>query len=109
MLVQFTDWKVVVFAFILCIGIFLTRYIMVRLLFKRSEYTRHETMITIAMGPRGLACAVLATIPVQKNIVGAEWLQNTLFSLIPMSIFFTALFVVISENDNLRPKLEKFF
>ncbi len=33
-------------------------------------------MIAAAMGPRGLACAVLATIPLSRGIEGAAWLPQ---------------------------------
>ena len=66
-------------------------------------------MVSVAMGPRGLACAVLATLPLQKGLEGGQWLQDTLFAVIPMTIIFTALFVIASENKNLREKLGRLF
>ncbi len=108
-LVQFSDWKKVLFAAFLCFGIFLTRFLVVRFLFRIKDRPTLDAMITVAMGPRGLACAVLATIPVQRNIEGGIWIQETLFALIPMSIFLTAFFVVLSETKWMRPKLEPLF
>ena len=62
-------------------------------------------MVTVAMGPRGLACAVLATIPLQRGVEGGLWLQDTLFAMIPISIILTSIFVISSES----PEVSKFF
>jgi hypothetical protein len=66
-------------------------------------------MVTVAMGPRGLACAVLATIPLQRGIEGGLWLQDTLFAMIPISIIFTAIFVLLSESEKAREAMAKVF
>lgn len=108
-LIQFSNFSTVAMAFLLALLIFVTRFAAIRLLFKPSQYPRLDAMVSVAMGPRGLACAVLATIPLQKGIAGGEWLQNVIFALIPMTIFFTALFVGLCENDSMRLKLSKLF
>lgn len=104
-LIKFSDWNVVLMAMLICAIIFLVRYIIVQLVLKPKEFSRLDAMIATAMGPRGLACAVLATIPLQKEIAGGEWIQNTLFAVIPISIFLTAVFVSLSENGSMRKKL----
>jgi cell volume regulation protein A len=108
-LIQFSSFSTVAMAFMLSLLIFVTRYGAIRLLFSPSQYPRLDAMVSVAMGPRGLACAVLATIPLQKGIPGGEWLQNVIFALIPMTIFFTALFVGIFEAEKLRAKMSRLF
>lgn len=109
LLIQFSNVEIVLMAALLAVLIFVTRYLAIRLLFPTSKYKRLDAMVAVAMGPRGLACAVLATIPLQKGIEGGEWLQGVIFALIPITIFMTALFVSLSENDSLRDKMSKFF
>ncbi len=109
MLVKFSDWKIVLFAFVSAILIFATRYLSVLFVMNKAKYDKVDAMITTAMGPRGLACAVLATVPIQKGLQGGAWIQDTMFALIPMTIVLTAVLVVLSENENFRTIFTKFF
>ena len=109
LLIQFSDWKIVLLAFVISAMIFITRYVAIRLLYSPQKYSRLDAMISTAMGPRGLACAVLATIPLQRGIEGGQWLQSALFAIIPITIALTAIFVALSENQKFRNKLEKLF
>ncbi len=108
-LIQFSNVQVVLMAVFLTVLIFVTRYLAIRLLFSKEKYPRLDAMVAVAMGPRGLACAVLATVPLQKGVEGGEWLQSVVFALIPMTIFMTAVFVSLAENDSLRSKMSKLF
>ena len=109
LLVNFASWQTVGVALLITVFIFITRYLSIRLLFRPQSYSRLDAMISVAMGPRGLACAVLATIPIQKGIEGGEWLRDTLFALIPMTIALTAILVVLGENPIWRTKGKRLF
>lgn len=104
-LIKFTDPVIVGLAFLITLLIFVSRLVVVKLILRAQSTTRLDAMITTAMGPRGLACAVLATIPVQKGIVGGQWLQDIIFAIIPLTILFTAVFVSFFESEKLREKL----
>ncbi len=109
LLIQFSGPKIVILAIILSVMILATRYLSVRLMFKAKSLNRLDAMITTAMGPRGLACAVLATVPLQQGLVGGEFVQEVVFAVVPLTIFLTAVFVAIFENPQLRPKIDKWF
>jgi len=96
-------------ALLLCGLIFATRYVTARLILRRSLYPRLDAMTVVAMGPRGLACAVLATLPLQKGIEGGDFIQNLIFSIIPLSILLTSIFVSLSEKEGFRRKLSTLF
>ena len=104
-LVKFNQPIIVAIALLLTALIFVTRYFSVRFVLKKETWSKLDVMVATAMGPRGLACAVLATLPTQKGIEGGDWLQSVIFSLIPLTIFFTALFVSLFEAKSLRAKL----
>ncbi|MEC9282761.1 MAG: cation:proton antiporter [Bdellovibrionota bacterium] len=104
-LIKFSSVQTVLFALLISVCIFVTRYFCVKLLFKKTDYSKKDAMVTVAMGPRGLACAVLATIPLQRGVEGGLWLQDTLFAMIPISIILTSIFVISSES----PEVSKFF
>lgn len=109
LLIQFSNWQVVVLAFVLSLLILITRYISIRLLFSKTKYSALEALVATAMGPRGLACAVLATIPLQKGLEGGEYIQNLVFAVIPISITFTALFVSLAENTKFRSMVGRLY
>jgi potassium/hydrogen antiporter len=108
-LIKFSSIKVVLIAVLICLLIFATRFVIIRFLFKPQKYSKLDAMVAVGMGPRGLACAVLATIPLQKGIEGGQWIQDTLFAVIPISILLTAVFVALSENDKMRDRIGVFF
>ena len=109
MQIKFSNWKIVVFSIVVTALIFILRYFTVLAVLSKKHYNQLDAMITTAMGPRGLACAVLATLPLQRGIAGGAWLQDTMFSLIPMTIIVTALFIVLCENDTVREHFARFF
>lgn len=109
LLIQFSNWKIVFFALFIALAIVATRYFAVQLLFNKQKYSSLDAMIATAMGPRGLACAVLATIPLQKGLVGGEWLQSVLFATIPFTITLTAVTVAAAENKKLRERIAFLF
>ena len=101
-LVSFSKLTPVLIAICVAVLILITRYLVVKLLFRSDKFSKLDSMVTTIMGPRGLACAVLATIPAQKGLEGAEWLQSTIFALIPITILLTAVFVALFENKKTR-------
>lgn len=108
-LIKFSSLSIVLLALTISILIFVTRYFAVKILFKKEDYSLMDRIVATGMGPRGLACAVLATIPLQKGIAGGEWLQDIMFALIPLTILFTAIFVALSNKEKFRNAVERIF
>jgi potassium/hydrogen antiporter len=104
-LVTFSDWLIVSIALLVTASVFATRYIIAKLLFSKSE-SKLDPMIITAMGPRGLACAVVATIPVQRGFEDGIMVQNIVFAIIPLTILATAILVAVFENNYFRSKLQ---
>jgi potassium/hydrogen antiporter len=52
-----------------------------------------DLYIMSAMTPKGLAAAVLATIPFQMGLEGGEFIMNLTFSIVLFSITFTSLLI----------------
>lgn len=108
-LANFGNWKTVLFATVVVLLIPVTRYFMARLILKPKHFNKKDGLITVAMGPRGLATAVLATLPLQAGIAGGEWIQEALFAVIPISIVATAVGVFLAENKATQKKLAPLF
>lgn len=105
LLIQIQGLSSILWAFLLTALIFVTRYLSIRLIFKSENVTRLDAVTATAMGPRGLACAVLATLPLQRGLEQGEWIQNLIFAVIPLSILTTSLIVSFAEKDWFKRKI----
>ena len=98
MLIQLSALNIFILAVLLTLLIFITRYITVRLVFSKKQFSYFDALISMGMGPRGLACAVLATLPLQKGYVHGEFIQNLIFYIILISIVSTSIFVIFGQK-----------
>jgi len=108
-LVSFQSSLIVMIAVGLVLAILGTRYLCARFLFSKHKYALKDTLMVMGMGPRGLACAVLATLPLQKGLPFGEPVRDLLFAVIPVSIFVTAVFIFVCENPNSRRRFQFLF
>ena len=98
MIMQISSISVFIWALVLVVFIYITRYVSVRFVFSSKKVPFFDTLIAFGMGPRGLACAVLATLPLQKGVVDGLWIQNVIFYVILISIITTSLFVIFGKT-----------
>ena len=99
MLIQLSALNIFILAVLLTLLIFITRYIAVRLIFSNKKFSYFDALISMGMGPRGLACAVLATLPLQKGYIHGEFIQNLIFYIILVSIISTSIFVIFGQKE----------
>lgn len=66
----------------------------------KNELPVEDKMFMSGIVPKGLAAAVLATIPVRRGIAGGEMIQNIVFAVILFSITFTSILIPLLEHDN---------
>ncbi len=93
----------------LTIVLFTLRILIVRFAISKREALPANDMVYMAtMLPKGLAAAVLATIPAQAGIPGGENIQNIVFAIILFTTIFTSVLVPIIEGKNLISKLYLF-
>ena len=109
LLIQIKGVSSVFWALCLTALIFTTRYLSIRLTFKSDHVSKLDAVTATAMGPRGLACAVLATLPLQRGLEQGEWIQNLIFAVIPLSILATSFFVSMAEKEWFKKKTYTFF
>ena len=109
LLIQIKGVSSVLWAICLTALIFVTRYFSIRTVFKSNAFSKLDAITATAMGPRGLACAVLATLPLQRGLEQGEWIQNLVFAVIPLSILITSLFVSLAEKDWFKEKIHTLF
>ena len=109
LLIQISGIFSIIMAMLITLFIFITRYICVRLIFNKNQFSLRDAITSTAMGPRGLACAVLATLPLQKGIEEGEMIQNLIFSIIPFSILATSIFVSLTEKPWFKNTLKNLY
>ena len=93
-IMQVSSLGVLLWAMLLTVLIFVTRYASVRMVFSPKKFQFFDSLMAFGMGPRGLACAVLATLPLQKGLADGLWIQNVIFYVILISILITSVFVI---------------
>ena len=109
MIMKVSSLDVFLWAFLLTAIMYVTRYVVVRIVFSTKEFSFFDALIAFGMGPRGLACAVLATLPLQKGYAEGEFIQNVIFYIIFISIITTSLFVIFGKTKFFRKIFRGFF
>jgi len=95
--IRFTDIRLVGIAAVFTTAIFVLRLPIVRFAFPcQSVEWKHATLMTF-MVPKGLVSAVLASIPVERGIPGAEVIRDFTYMVVFFSVCFTALLIPLSE------------
>ena len=83
--IQLKDLWSVIFGLILTIVIFVVRIPAIRLMVDKST-PRSDASLMSVMTPKGLAAAVLASIPLQQGVAGGETIQNVTYAVVLFSI-----------------------
>ena len=101
-------WSLLI-GFIVSLVLFALRILIVRLSVHREKdgLPVEDKIFMSGIVPKGLAAAVLATIPVQLGIVGGEAIQNIVFAVILFSIIFTSILVPVLERNNVVTRFYK--
>lgn len=90
--VRFADWRLTGIAVAAVLAIYLSRTITVRLTMPTTT-GRWDASVMAVMGPKGLAAAVLAGVPVQMGIAQGDVMQQFTYIVVLASIVVTSLLV----------------
>lgn len=94
-------WSILI-GLLISVVLFLVRIPIVKLSVHREKggFPMEDKMFMAGIVPKGLAAAVLATIPIQQGIAGGVVIQNIVFAVILFSITFTSILVPVLEHNN---------
>ncbi|HET7104475.1 MAG TPA: cation:proton antiporter [Terracidiphilus sp.] len=95
--IQFTNWSSITFGLTVTLLIFAARIPIVRLGVKKS-IPRLDASRMAAMTPKGLAAAVLASLPLEMHIPGGEFMQNSTYAVVLFSIMLTAILTFLQDK-----------
>ncbi len=97
-IVHFKDQVALGMAMATCVLIYITRLVACVLLFNPKNTSRQDAFTIVTMGPRGLACAVLALMALQSPLPGKEWLHNSMVGVVPLSILITSVLIFLGST-----------
>jgi potassium/hydrogen antiporter len=97
--IRLDDLLPIFIGFIITLILFIVRVPIVRASMPNNEEHKFDLYYMSAIVPKGLAAAVLATIPLQRGIVGGEFIMNLTFSIVLFSIVFTSVLVPLVRNN----------
>jgi NhaP-type Na+/H+ or K+/H+ antiporter len=92
--VRFTDWRLGALALGAVVAIYATRAAIVRLTMPAST-TRWDASVMAVMGPKGLAAAVLAGVPIQMGVAQGDLIQQFTYMVVLASIVVTSATVPV--------------
>lgn len=103
--ITFPDWRAVATGLVLGLAAFPARAPVVRLLASPTTTSRRDAALMTVLVPKGLAAAVMASLPAQAGLPGSEILQGTVYAAIFFSIVACAVLVFVVERGTAEPLL----
>lgn len=96
--IQLQNLWALVLGLLVTIIIFISRVPVVKFSVRKPFATSDLTMMSI-MVPKGLAAAVLASLPLQQGIEGGEFIRDITYAVILISIIFTCVLIPLVERS----------
>lgn len=98
---RFTHWHTVLAGLGLTAALFVVRVPVVRWSLT-AKTSRSDASLAAVMTPKGLAAAVLASMPLQAGLGGGAAIQDTVYAVILFSIAATTLLTFLLERGGIR-------
>ncbi|MDD9825917.1 MAG: cation:proton antiporter [Thaumarchaeota archaeon] len=93
LLASFGDWRLAAFGIAAAVAIYIARIVLSRIILLNS-FSRLDRKVTSVMIPRGLAAAVLATLPLTYGLPNAEAYPQVAFFVILSTVIITTFGLV---------------
>lgn len=106
--IKLDDFWSVYYGFLLTLSIFLLRIPVVRVSVQKT-IRRADAGLMAVMVPKGLAPAVLASIPLHRGIEGGEFIQNTTYAVVLFSIVLNSVLIFLIERTPFSAVYSAFF
>jgi len=94
---QFSNILWLITGLLITVTLFFVRIFVVRYS-APSETSLKDAVLMSAILPKGLAAAVLASIPLHEGVKGGEFIQSITFSIIIFSILITSVLIFLMER-----------
>ena len=92
--IEFGDINLAIASVSIVLMVYAMRLTLTRFIFRDASYSLRDAAFTSMMGPKGLASAVLATLPLKFGVPGGEMIRDVTYMVVLISITLTALLVM---------------
>ncbi len=92
--IQFTDMNLAIVAVSMVFLVYAMRLFLTRFVCSDPVFSLRDASVISMMGPKGLASAVLATLPLKYGVPGGEMIRDVTYMVVLISITLTALLVI---------------
>lgn len=100
--IHFGEINQAVIAVAIVLAVYGMRLALTRSILHDPGYSLRDTAITSMMAPKGLAAAVLATLPIKYGVTGGEAIRDVTYMVILVSITFTAMLVMLYPSRHVQ-------
>lgn len=108
MSILFEDGKAMLSGLLFTAVVYVLRFFVAKYASPKSANLFDKTVISM-MTPKGLAAAVLATIPEMAGIPEGVLIKNITYSVVLFSITITSILIIINDKSNKLQSFYKFF
>ncbi len=102
-------WQPWIFGLLAAAAIFAVRPLVVRAALSRKVTPRKDAIVASALAPRGLAAAVLATVPAQMGIAEADTIEAATVGAVLFTITTASALVFAIDRRFVRGLYDRFF
>ena len=96
--IEFSDWKTLLVGLIITFVLFFGRILVARFFSPKTACPFDKTVIAM-MIPKGLAAAVLASMPLELGLAGGEFIKNVTYATILFSIAWVSLLILLVDKS----------
>jgi NhaP-type Na+/H+ or K+/H+ antiporter len=100
--IQFSGPTLAVVALGMMAAVFAMRLVLTRVVYRGPEYSLRDTALTSMLAPKGLAAAVLATVPLQRGVPGGEVIRDAANMVVLVSISLCAVLIILYSTRPIR-------
>ena len=108
MSIQIDDFNILMWASLITLVIYVLRIFIVKFVVSKDTPVFDKSIISI-MAPKGLATAVMGSLPLQQGAADGEIIQSLLFSGLILSIVFTVILFFLVDKKITLPFYEMIF
>lgn len=89
---------------IIVVSLFLVRFLLVKTTIRLRSELKSDFNVIWTMLPRGLAAAVLATVPLTSGVQGTEWFTHVVFMVIVGTCIIATIGAAVNEHQSSKLK-----
>lgn len=99
--IPFSDMRALVYGLLITMVLFIMRLLLTKFSISNQSSDYDKTIISM-MIPKGLAAAVLATLPEQAGVPGGEAIKYITYSVVLISILITSILILLNNKKGVK-------